>query len=332
MDEGIPNQNLVRQVKVGGRAPIQPDFYKSLIFDLLGVLSALGMGYAYSRYLVGQVGLGVLFLVLTVFAAISVLQMFLTKRLSRRFFVLILEAMAMSVFFSSYGLWVLLLAVVSIVLFILWGDALSHSELENRLGIQFFKVARPTLQKMTTAITLALVILYLPQLSQTRTIISVESFKSFFDDINGAVNNFYPEINLTSSVNDLAKSIAEQELQNAAAFSNLSPADKQIVLKQTTDQIVYNIGEQLGITVFGSETPSDLFYKFVNGTLNKWRDVSEYWFVIGWAIAIFIILRGFGAIFYWVVGLIAFLLYQILLAAGFMHIAGETRMHEILEF
>jgi hypothetical protein len=330
--EEIPSQNLVKEVSAGPSVFTQPAFYKPLIFDALGVLSALGVGFVYRQYLAGEFGYLPLFIAAMVFTVISVLQVFFTKEFDRRFLVLILETVGILVFFTAYGMGVLALAAASVVLLVPWGDASGRSELRSRLEIKFFRAARPSLQKLTTALALLFVILYLPQLSYTNGFVSEENFRYFFNGSAKIVQNFYPEVELTSSVNSLAKSAALQEFQNSVVFQNMPSSDKDTALKQAADQIVKNLGERLGIIISGNETVSKMFYDYIISVLSKLRESSEYWFIIGWAITVFLLLRGIGTIFYWLAGLIAFLVYQILLAADFVHVSGEMATREVLEF
>jgi len=333
MDEKIPNnQNLARQVNAEPSMFARPEFYKPLIFDAVGILLALATGYGYAQYLSGQLSWSVLFFILTAFASVSALQTLFIKSFKRGLVVSVLKVIAILVFFITSGIEILSLAAAASLLFVLWGNVSGRSEMKSRLKIKFLKVAQLVLQKFTTALALMFVILYLPRVGGVSALIPADGFRSFFDSTARAVNNFYPQINLTSSVDNFARSIAEEGLQNSGAWNSIAASGENTVLAQTSSQMVSAMAEKLGINLSGRENLSDVLYNFVNGILNKWRGASEYWFVIGWAIMIFIVLRGFGTVFYWLAGFVAFLLYQILLATGFVRIEGEAKMQEIIEF
>lgn len=204
--------------------------------------------------------------------------------------------------------------------------------LKNGLEIKFFSAAGPVLRKLVTVLSLLLVVLYLPRLNQGNIFISQDSFRSFFDFTNGIVSNFYPEINLNSSFGQLTESFARLELETNSAFRAMSPSDRAAAIQQVSSQVSNSLSKILGVAISPNEAASDVFYNFIVGTLNGWSGRFGVWFVFGWALTVFLIVRSFGVLFYWAASFVAFVVYQILLTSGVVHIIGEARTHEIAEF
>lgn len=326
-----PQQNLISRVKPD--EPIRrPGIYKPVIMDILTVASALGVGYVYKQFLAGLADYFLLLAAITAFSVLSVLQVFFTKELGHRFWILILEAAALLSLFYGYDLKILGAGAVIVIAFTFWGEVLGHRELENSIEITFFRAAKPTLKKLTTALVLLFVILYTPQLNGKTVLIPETGFQSFYNWAAGLVTTFYPEINLSSSFKKLTEDVALLELKNSRPFLDLSPADQQSAIRQTAADLTTNLNKNFNTTLNGDEPASDAFYAMLVKLLNNWRGRFGYYFIIGWAVAIFLMFRALGVIFYIVAGLIAFLVYQILLASGFIYIFGETRTHEIIEY
>ncbi len=331
MEPKLSPQNLIRQVNP--EAPVKRhDFYKPLAMDLLTVASAFSVGYLYRQFLVGAVNYALLLLGVTVFSVLSVLSMLLTKELAHRLWIIILEVVALLGLFYTYNLKILGIVAALTFLLMFCGDVFGRRELDNVLEISFFRTTRPVLKKLTTALLLMFVILYLPQLNENTMFVSEANFQKFYDWVAASVANFYPEINPSTSFEKFAEGIARVELKNNPTFENLAAADQDSAIVQTAGDLVKNLGKSLGVTITGDELTSDVLYNVIIKFLNSWRDRFGSFFDIGWVLVVFIVLRILGVIFYLIVGLISFLVYEMLLASNFMHVLGETRTHEVLEY
>lgn len=331
MEGKISSQNLIEQVKVES-VIVQPGFYRQIVFDVLTVISAALFGYVYRQYLVGQASFQLLLWVIVGFSVFTVLQTFLAKEMGRRFFILLLEIGALLAFFYDFDLKFLGAAAGIMLVFSLWGDILGRRELENSLQIRFFRTAKPILKKLTTALALLLIVLYLPQWHRSSVFVPEETFQGFFDWAANLTSNFYPNISFNSSFGALTEDLAAAKLAGDPLFRELQPSTRASVLKETADQVAASLSESLGIDILAEDSVSGVFYDFIVKLLEGWRDRFQDVFLFGWVAMVFFILRGFGIIFYWVVGFLAFIVYQILLASGFMRITGETRTHEIIEY
>jgi hypothetical protein len=330
-DNKIPSLNLIRQVNPESAAR-NPSFYKAIGLDVLTVASAAAVGFFYNWYLEGKADLATLILCLVVFAVFSALQLLLAKSFVRRFWILVLEVAAVLGFFYSYNLEFLAITGGAALVLLSWGEMRGRSALENGLEIKFFSAAGPVLRKLVTVLSFLLVVLYLPRLNQSSIFMSQDNFRSFFDFTNGVVSNFYPEINLNSSFGQLTESFARLELETNSTFRAMSPSDRAAAIQQVSSQVSNSLSKILGVAISPNEATSDVFYNFIVGTLNGWSEKFGVWFIFGWALTVFLIIRSFGVLFYWAASFMAFIVYQILLTSGVVHIIGEARTHEIAEF
>lgn len=246
----------------------------------------------------------------------------------RRTMIVALSVLGVVFFFWGPNLELLLAAAAVMLVFLSWGGIAMRSELENGLEIRFFKSIKPFLKKLTTGIIIAFILLYVPTWSPDNIFVSRDNFKGFFDWASGVVGGFYPDIKLNSTFAELAKGVANLQLKNNDTFQSLPPQAKETILQQTTDEVSAALGKSLGITINPQGPVSDAFYDFIIKFLTDWQVRYGNFFIVGWGIALFLTLRGFGTIFYWLAGFLSFVFYQILLASGVIHIQGETRTHE----
>src|SRR4051812_43592312 len=93
-----PNQNLINQNKF---SPLieSPGFYKGVVIDVLSIASALLFGFTYYRYLDKNLSVWWLLAALALWGVLSVLQVFLARKVTRRLLVMMGESIAILVFF-----------------------------------------------------------------------------------------------------------------------------------------------------------------------------------------------------------------------------------------
>ncbi len=331
MDGRITPLNLVKQVNPES-SKLKPGFYKQIILDLLTVGSAVLFGYAYRNYLDGRASFGELIGTIAVFFIFSVLQLFFSKNLWRRFLVMVLEAAGIIFFFWGYDLKVLGATAAIIIGFNFWGEFSGSQELENNLSVRFFKSAKPLLAKLTTAIILLLILLYTPQWKPENIFVSEKTFQGFNDWLSAFINNFYPDINLNSSFLEFSRGLAKSQLQGNNLFSALPASERDKQLNEAARQISEGISKNFNIEVNSNDPMGKVIYKFIVASLKNLLNRFGNLFLAVWGLTIFFAVRGIGTIFYWLVGILTFIIYQILLASNFVHIVGETRTHEVIEW
>ena len=112
----------------------------------------------------------------------------------------------------------------------------------------------------------------------------------------------------------------------------LGPCSQGAALKQVADELTKALGEWMGITISATDLTSGVMYKFITGKIAGLRTDLGNWFLFAWGVILFFVVRGFGLPFYLVISVFVFIVYQILLASGFIHITGESRTHEAISY
>ncbi len=327
------NQNLIGPTKISA-IERPPGFYKSIVLDVLSVALALAFGYAYYLYLTASlspwfvVGIGI------AFGTVSTLQAFLTKHFGRRMLVVLGEVVGFVAFFFRYDDWRVLF-IAGLVLFVVlaFGYFRSHSIMGNSVEVPFFRGTHDVLAAVTTALLLFMILVYAPQAQGQGIFIPQKSFNTFFTWASGFLNNFYPNVPFNSSFGEFSQSLAKMELQNNPTFNTLSPQAQGQAIAQASTQITQSVSQLTGITVPQPSTQvSDVIYNSIVGLLANWQSHLQDKFIIAWVVVLFIILRTFGIIFVWLAQLATLVVYEILIAAGFMHVGESTTTREVVEY
>ncbi len=331
-NETLTAQNLVKEAKKDPSRFARPEFYKPAALDALALISALWVGHAYAGFLENTRSANTLVVSLGVFAVLSTLQVFCIKSFRRRAFVIALEILCMLIPFRAYDAGFLFATAVVMLFFIAWGEVIARNEIENNMGLRFIKSARPALTKLTTALALFMIILYLPRWNQTHAFIPQEGFRNFYGGIAELAHDFYPEVTFNGSFSAFTKSLTLLEFQKNDAFNKLNPAEREKIIQQAANQIAADINKTTGLAISPAQATSDVFYAYINAYLKGLKERFGDSFVLAWALLVFLIIRGFGTIFYWATLAVAFMLYELLLASNAIHITGVSRTHEVVEF
>lgn len=328
--KGITTENLLEQVPIE-RALRPKGFYKTIGLDALSILSSIWVGYACNDFLrngaVANFAISVFpFLILNSFETVFI------KSFWRRFLVLALEIVILLSFFYQDPKIYLLAAGGTLLIFCLWGEISSRSLVATSLEVNFLKFTTPFFKKTITGLILFTIIIFVPNWDNNNVFISPAAFGGVFVWSSGIAQNFYPELNFNSTVNDLAREITAYQLSSSSYYKTLPAAVQKTIFDGTLPQISERLKQVLGGNLSGSEKISDVLYKIILSSLNSWRTDFGAWFVFAWIAVVFLASRTIGALVWWISALISLLVYEFLVALNFIAIRGETVTRESLTF
>jgi hypothetical protein len=289
-------------------------------------------GYVYYRYSALGASVWVLLAALTLFGAAFTMEVFLSKSGARGFLVIVLETAAALSFFWHDELLILGIIAGIMIVMLSWGYFSARSRVRNGIEIPFFGASGDALGKFTTAVLLFMILAYVPQIGGNALVVSSQSFRTFFDWTSGLVNGFYPGVSLNGSFGNFAQSVSKMELANNPSFQSLDDAQKSLAIQQATAQFTQNFLQDAATPVASSTPASDAFYNVLNGVLSAWQSQASGWFDVGWVTVLFIGLRTLGILFVWFAQFIALVVYEILLATGFMKISEEPYSREVIGY
>ena len=325
------NQNLISQVS--SEKIIRPrGFAASVIIDIITILLAIATGFAFRLFLGAKLSWIPLVSVGAVYVIIALFNTLLTKNKARRIAVAGGEVAGICAVFYDLQLAYLLLSAVVFFIFLVWGILSSLARTDNLLEFKFFQAARPVMGKYLTAFSLIAVLFYLPSVSYQKELLSQNSFQTSFNLILGGAEKMYPELQFNRSLGDFLGSFATMDLRSSPDFGKLSGSAQIQVVEEAKAKLVENLNQSLKMNISMGQTLNTVFYNFIVQKLGEWRDAFGSRFLIAWAVLLFLIARGIGAIVFWILGLLAFMIFQFLLALNVICLVGENRMREVLEY
>ncbi len=327
--ENLIDASKATEVSYGGGGTGR---YRSVSLDVAAILLAVFFGFSYYRYLTKGFSVWIFLAAFTLFAVVSVLQAFLSKKTGRTLAIILIETAGIVGFFWQDNWQILAITACVVLAFLSWGYLSARQRLANSIRIPFFGVSGAELGKFTTGLLIFMILIYVPQIDGNPLLVSQKGFGSFFDWASGFVNNFYPNLSLTGTFGSFSDSFTKMELQNNPSFQNLSDAQKTSAIAQQSQQFEAYFLKNASSTVATSSPASDAFYNVLQGMMNAWQSESGGWFLVGWAAVIFIGLRSVGVVFIWFAELISLFFYELLLATGFMKISEEGHMRELIGY
>ncbi len=328
--KGISKENLLERVPV--EKLVRPKgFYQKIALDVLAVLSAVWVGYACNVFL--QTG-AVLDFAISIFPflIITALETVLIKSLGRRFLILLIETIILLLFFWEDPVIYLLSAGGIFLIFSLWGEISSRTEIINSIEVNFLKFSAPVFKKTITGLILFTIIIYVPNWNDENVFISPQAYGGVFVWTTGIAHGFYPEINFNSTINDLAKEITRYQLTNSPSYKTLPEGAQTAVLNAALPEVTSKLKQIFGDNLTGTEEINFVTYKLILNSLNRWRVDFGTWFIIAWIAVVFLASRSIGALVWWIAALFSLLIYEILIAVNFIAIRGETVTKETLAF
>ncbi|MBI4094370.1 MAG: hypothetical protein HY436_01025 [Candidatus Liptonbacteria bacterium] len=325
-----PSHNLLTQVPAE-KLTRPAGMYGGIVLDALQIIAAGLAGFFYYTLLAGKGAVVWIVLAVAFFALVSLFEVLLMHGFGRRIAVLAASSALLPAFF--YGTQGTMAASVASAVFLLflWGEVHARREATGGLRIRFFRIARVHYTKLMTAVVFAFVVLYVPRLNEG-ALVSQETFERFFGPSAAAAERFYPELTVTDSVETFAESLVRFRWERDPAYQTLTAAEQRKFVEQAKAETLKSIRDTLGFPVASGDSFVGAAYQLTLHTLGRWQKELGNLFPLGWVVAAFLIVRGFGALFYWAVASFAFFLYHFLLAAGALRVSYEPRNREMVEF
>lgn len=313
---------------------IPNEFYKSVILDVLNLISAFFFGKYLFNYLNDKAGLipvllfGLFYLIIISFEAV------LNKIWQRRILIIFLESILFFYFlFDKNNLTGIFVLWVTFLFFRFWGEINTYNEFNNVLEIKFLKLTRFIFSKTIIAIILIGIGIYLFNFNLNNNFISKDYFENIWGGISLFYQKIYPEIQLNNSVYDFSRSLVSYNLALDKDFKNLLPDEQEKILEESIKKTNENILKLLGETKIDfNQKFSEIIYLSLLKKLNNLYSLYGIYFLISWGVFLFFIWFGIIFVLKIVYNFLLFILFEILRASGFIKITGETRTKEVVSF
>ncbi len=316
------------QVVGGGGVDISR--WKVFSVGAVGVALAALLGYMLNQYTtdLDNAWQTIFYAVLpaTGFLSMFLLQVLFVKSKSLLNLFILLESSALAMPFLPIFSWWLVFAWSALFVFFWIAVRNGKEALENQVTIKFFQIERFVIPGALTALSLFISLTYIHFFFEN-SVLSKKSFQTLLRPAVPAMSVYLPGFSFNMTVEELAEAIAIKQLGGQL---DLIPASQ---LSFITSQVVSYLRTQAApyqITFRSSDQILDVLYNSVSNRLNQIPKSIQSVVPIGFAVFLFLIVKGFALLLRWVAAIPAYLLYQLALLTGFASLALESRSREVI--
>ncbi|MBI1961065.1 MAG: hypothetical protein HYS43_02210 [Candidatus Liptonbacteria bacterium] len=246
--------------------------------------------------------------------------LFIGRKTTLAGFVLADTIALVGAFYAQFSI-VYIIGTLAAFLILIWASIAGRRETQERLRIRFMTIAGRVFGWIVTAFAIIVTMLYISSVQFNEAPLSHQNFSRILLSANPILERIIPGLSLAQSLQQAAFALADSRT------ASLPPEVRQLARTQTATTLREQATRVLGVPVNQNETVINILYKgFIANTT---QPTNIVFFQIA-GILIFLSLKGFGFIVGIVLQPVAFLVYQVLLALGFAHIALEGRNKELI--
>lgn len=313
-------------------------YWKASLLAVLYVASSFSVGYILNSFLYNgsnpfaQVAISfsvalIIFLVLLLLNVISVMRAgFLSA-------VLAVGALALGVNFLGSMNIRTIFAVVILALFLIFAGMIGRREIDEVVKIRFFRLSRLVLSPVVLGVAICVALLFfdafsLRNLTGDNPILPQGAFEKNIEGFSKALSPVLGEIDFSKTLRE----IANDSVDNAAKTSPLAiPSDLLGASKERAlSEYQKRMQEVLGIPVDPDKKISAEIYQSLLNRFNGLEGGMRTLVLGALAFVLFITVTAISPIVRFIAAGIAFLLFELLRALGFIAILYENRSKEFI--
>lgn len=302
------------------------------------VVSAFGFSYFLLRYIENGdsgffwlgAGSGIIFL------SVFLLNVFFIKARWRANLIIFIEALGLLAgLYSQFSL-SLFWGILAAALILIWAGEAGLAEIKNLLTVKFWRVGKRSLPKAILALSLVSGIAYYLNVAKSdwrepkNFLISEPTFEKIIKPTSPLLKKFFPAVDLESATGDVLRNLALDQVEKNPEFKILSQSQKKVIIEKLIEESEKQLGEATGIKL-GREkrVGENLYYILLQKIVELPEKVQS---VIPQAAAALIVLTILSVswLIRWLATVMAWIIYEILLALGFAVLAMEGRSREIV--
>lgn len=293
------------------------------VIAIIGIILSLGFSFFIHRayQLSGDLTLNIIAaLVLSVLFLVTVfLQSIFIKDIGRIGTILFLEASVMLIPFIFLLSGFLFIGLLLTFLFLFWGSYSSRNELQYSMKARIFRLSKFVLPKAITGLSIFVAASYLSTFQDQGLVVKEETFRRIVLPAEAIVKVVMPGISLEDSF--------------VSTIEKTNP-DIQELSKEQKEEIIKKQQERFSkLLQYNFESRDALINILYNSYILNAKKVSEsrkvlVLFALG--AGLFLLAKSVGTPISWLVASMAVVIYEILIALGFVVVVLETRSKEIV--
>ncbi|MCR4260731.1 MAG: hypothetical protein NUV96_00080 [Candidatus Colwellbacteria bacterium] len=200
---------------------------------------------------------------------------------------------------------------------------------ENMLKINFSRAARPVMSLIL--IVGVIMTTFLVSLGG-ETIFTKDNIGRMIDLTVTPVMKVYNVKGFSSNarLGDIFVNMAMDQIEKTEGSEKLKDAQKQLLANQSAKEISTLLGEKVNFTLQDNETVASNIEMLVSAKSGDFLDLESPWGIWILGAIIFLLVKSIEFILYMPLGLLAFMLFELLIAFGFITVQSELKSKEVI--
>lgn len=303
---------------------------KIIGMGIVGVILSFFVGYFSSHYFNNGDSTSIILLVVftILFLALFILQSIISQNTVTDNFLIIATTTALFLPLLNKFSWIILLILALVYLFFWIAQKRGRNKNENLMKIDIFQIGRYVLPWAITSLSLFISVAYLLVSNVDNGILSPKSIMSLIQPAQPLIKNLViPDFSFTMTVPQLAKSLAQKEVQKEFVQD---PAGAVNQLTNTTLEMIKEKAAQVDIFFTNNDNIGKILQNYISNQLNGLSKQMRQLIEIVLALLVFVSARSLGTIVGWFVLPVTYLIYELLKFVGFIKLGAEQRDKEII--
>lgn len=336
---------LISEKVQGEAVEVDQSMSKITVLAVLGIFFASVFSYFLNSFFIGYetTPLAISLAALIGFLIVFLFQSLFIKSLWRVNLIIFLESAGLlagfyeRIFAPLQGKEI---DIVSLILFwavfvlLIWANWNGKREMENFLKVRFWRIGKVVLPKAIAVVALAASVLFVfpssPLTAGFQLPISSAVLEKFFAPASGILQKFIPGFDVSLSVAELTKNLAEQQIAKLPETKILPKAAQQQLIAKAMKDFEGQIANIFGLGINPKLKITDIAYEALKNKFEGLPENLKLVALLGIAALLFLTIEGVAIPFRWLVTVIAFIVYEILLMTGFATIMLEGKSREII--
>lgn len=212
-------------------------------------------------------------------------------------------------------------AIILLLACLLIGFFKGREFLANAIKIKFSAASSLMLRWAMTGVTLFLVVYFTGFVDFAQPVIPKNFFTFVLSGSAPIAGKFIPGFSVNNRIDDTLKSFIRSKVEAGASEAEIG---------KMSDASLAEAGKKFGVVINPQTTVADAVYKIASAKLDDLPNNLKQMALVLIIIVAFASLKSLTFLINWLIILLAGVMYQILLAAHFMHIGAENRSKEII--
>src|SRR5581483_3751648 len=129
-----------------------------------------------------------------------------------------------------------------------------------------------------------------------------------------------------------AESIVQPDLSTSPFYQKLSAPEQASTTAMAVSQFIASYTNRFKVEASSSTPAESVFYDTIVEMFRSLRDRLQGWFYALWGLILFLIVRGVGVILVWITQFLSLMVYEAMVASGFMKVVQHPATKETVEY